>query len=201
MRKNELGLKFHAEKMYQDLIWEFIKTIDLVSDELADQMKSRTDTPVVSESIKKHIVWEGFDYIETLVGSDHWKAFLDNYGTGSKMASEVDNPYLSEYKQKYWNSERNSSAIIGRASGTYEVPDWESGDGYVTRKSSGSLKGVNLEKISIGNKQGQFNLLIKPKPPTFFVENSMKFIKKVFEDKLLEVYNNFPFYNYLEGGI
>lgn len=189
-----------TEKMMEDLILAFVSTIEILSDNLAAQMKSRAKDSVVSSSIRKEIIWEGFNYIEFLVGSDHWKAFLDNYGTGSMMADVSKNPYLSEYKENYWHSNRPSSAITGRGQGKYTIPDWESGDGYITRESSGVLKGVNLEKVSVGNSQGKYNLRAQPQKPSFFIENSMAFVEKQFNEELMRVYENFPFHKYIKGG-
>lgn len=198
---NELGLYIDTDKMYNDLISEFIYAIDRVSDDLMAQMKSRTNDPVVQSSIKKKIMMDSLTEIEIAVGSDHWKAFLDNYGTGSLMADQSENPHLDNYKgSKFWNEFRtigDGKSVRGRSMGAYIVPDWESGDGYVTRKSSGTLAGVNLETTSTKNNKYAFT----PQKPTFFLEHSMEFIKPILKEKLNEVYEHFPFHKYIKGGI
>lgn len=196
---NELGLHIDTSKMYHDLVWEFVKTIDKVADELLMQMKSRTRTAVVQSSLKKKVMFDTFNDIEILVGSDHWQSFLDNYGVGSLMASESENPYLSEYKSsELWHGFRNSTAISARPKGTYIVPDWEKGDGYVTRESSGRFPaGTNLERMTWGNND---NLTVTPQRPTFFMEHSFEFMKPIFVQRLMEVYENFPFHKYIRGG-
>lgn len=198
---NEFGLNIDISAMYQDLILEFAIAVENVAQLLLSNMKVRSRIPVVQSSLKKEIIFNGYEQIEAIVGSDHWQAFLDNYGVGSLMADASENPYLQEYKSNYdfWNRFRNSSnAIMGREAGTYIVPDWESGDGYTSRISTGSFAGINLENLYWGN---NYNLTVTPQKPTFFLENSMRFIEKVFEETLYEVYDNFPFYKYIKGGV
>ena len=60
-----------------------------------------------------------------------------SYGTGSLML--LDNPGLEEYKRsKYWNKDRRSNAVWGRAKGEYL--NLFRG----TIKTSGKYKGKNL---------------------------------------------------------
>lgn len=195
---NELGLHIDTTRLYNDLIEEFTKVILNIGDELERNMKTRARNPVVIASIKAEITKLGSDEIEIIVGSDHWQSFLDNYGMGSLMAKESENPYLSEYKKSnFWNSFRYGNAIVGRPQGVYIVPNWESGDGYIPRKSSGNLQGVNLENLKWGN---NYNLTSTPQPPSFFLEFSIRDIKAIMEEQLLEVYEKFPFSKYIKGG-
>lgn len=69
------------------------------------------------------------------------KAWLVEYGKGSLMASETNNPYLERYKKnpRRWNSVRKGSFVTGRKAGTYYDLDNKK---YI---SGGLWEGRNME--------------------------------------------------------
>lgn len=197
---NELGLSFEKERMIDDLILMFFTVLDNLSDTLLDQMRSRVKDVSILDTFRKEVAIEGIEQIEIAVGSDHLKAFLDNYGTGSKMASESENPFLEEYKSKYFHEYRPDNAVTKRERGvTYVVPDWNKGYGTIERKTnpdSGIEEGTNLETLNWKD----FNYKFVAKSPSFFLEHSMIFMRKVFAEELVKVYEEFPFWKYIKGG-
>jgi len=199
MKINELGLKLNKDNLHFDLIFEFLKVMEKLAMELEDLMKSKAKLPVVSHSIK-HFTESSYKKIEIVVGSDHWQAFLDNYGTGSKMANNTQNPGLSAYKHSdFWHDYRPTNAITKRKTGSYEIPDWEEGYGYLIRHTSdktGIRAGTNMETLHFK----EFGTKVRPKAPSFFVQNSIRLMEKRFVEDITEVYKKFKFSKYLKGG-
>ncbi len=73
--------------------------------------------------------------IQTCIVSG-WKAVLDSYGIGKGI--DTDSLHFKDYKaSKYWNTDRNGTAIVGRASGKYT-------NIFGEQESSGSMEGVEL---------------------------------------------------------
>ena len=205
---NKLGLHFNEDALVNDLILHLFKAMNKLADELYYQMQSRTGSQKVAQSLEKHIYLEGIKQIIVIVGSNHWMAFLENYGTGSLMASEAENPHLAMYMRSgYWNPARPKVAkapVTGRPKGTYYSPDFSRGDSHVQKTSPGTYEGQNLEDISIGTKvMRNSRKMFVPKAGSFFVETSMTLIRKRFEDILLEAVNTFPWDSdkYLKGGV
>lgn len=183
--------------MLDDLIIEFLVVLEDVSVHLLDLMKSHARDEDVRQSLTRYIYYTGFKELEAIVSSDHWKAFLDNYGTGSLMANESKNPNLEWYKSVFFHDYRPTNAVTAREQGAYVVPDWESGDGYITRYSNGRIPaGTNLETVNWND----YNVKFRPMPPSFFLEESMQKIEKEFKDELIKVYERFPFEKYISGG-
>lgn len=71
------------------------------------------------------------------------KAWIAEYGKGSLMSNESENPCLSKYKNnpRRWNTTRKGNFVTGRLAGKYKDLDNNS---YI---SSGKLAGRNLESI------------------------------------------------------
>jgi hypothetical protein len=199
---NALKLTFNADALFADLIKHMLKAMNRVAEELFYQMQSRTKSQKVAQSLEKHVYFQGYNQIVTIVGSNHWMAFLENYGTGSLMAGDSENPYLTQYMRSgYWNPARPKLArypVVGRPAGTYYAPDYQKGDSHRQYRSTGVYEGENLEKIKSFGSKTKFT----PKSGTFFVETSMSFVKKRFQDIILEAIETFPWDNhkYLKGG-
>ncbi len=70
------------------------------------------------------------------------KAWIAEYGKGSKMDSESKNPYLSRYKNsELWNKLRKGHFVTGRPKGSYQDIDGN------THNPSGRLAGRVLEQF------------------------------------------------------
>lgn len=84
------------------------------------------------------------------------KAWLIEYGKGSLMADENDNPYLHRYKNnvKRWSVVRKGHFVTGRVAGSYKDLD---NNTYI---SGGRWAGRNMEHI------------YKPLKPYFVVKNN-----------------------------
>lgn len=88
-------------------------------------------------------------------------SIMESFGTGTKM--DKDNPFLQEYwNSKFWNPNRNSTAIAGRKKGKYTNIFGEEVE------STGSL--AHLQDISEFMKE-KYNLNIN-KEPKRYIQNA-----------------------------
>lgn len=199
---NDLNLFFDDQALLTDLTNTLVQAIQMVSEELMKYMQSSADSKISSHFVNYVVYDAGANMISSVVGNDHWIAFLDNYGTGSEMSKQ--NPWLNEYIQsEYFNKDRldNGMAIMAR-DGEYTTPDYKSGSGKVTkigsnmRDSEGNL--VNLEKTINPNTGTPYAV---PRHAKLWLENGMQYINKRFIDTINKALDNFNFNKYLSGGI
>lgn len=102
------------------------------------------------------------------------KAWLIEYGKGSLMARETDNPYLHKYKNnvKRWNVVRKGHFVTGRVVGSYQDLD---NNTYI---SGGRGAGKSMERI------------YKPIKPYFVVKKNVtknSAIKEIFKHSLKNI--------------
>lgn len=186
---NSLSLNFDAENMVSDLIKQMMFAVNCVADDMVNELNS-FPFEYASGTFKKVVIDEGYDEIRLQVGSDHWYSLIVNYGSGSRMSKE--NPKYEEYtKGPYFNAIRSSfnNAVMTRPQGSYEVPNWVEGYGTTERTTKGGAI-RNLED------SGYY----KPVSPTFKMEDVFKIAKKMIRQVVVDVYNSFPYSDYLKGG-
>src|SRR5690554_4719309 len=103
--KYQLGLEYDEIGLFMDMQIELEKAMEQVMKSMVDIMKAYCGDPDIINSFRYEEdyegTWDKWDSIRYIVGSDHWKAFIANYGKGSLMASESQNPFLANYKSKY----------------------------------------------------------------------------------------------------
>jgi hypothetical protein len=200
---NELNLYFDDKLMYDDLCVKLVFAIDHVAVTLRSIFKQDA-TEAISDEDAWTIGFEyGANYIGAYVGTDHWLAFLDNYGTGSVMAGAIANPFLAEYIESgYFNKARLSQgmAVIGRPEGAYPTPDYKSGKGDVDpqRVSTGAFEGIDLETL-INPRTGK--PYFTAKQPKFWLEHGLDRVADMFVLSIQTVLDEFPYQNYLRGGV
>lgn len=192
MSLNKLGLKFDLIGMLSDLEKMLSYKVTDVVDEMVLELNS-SNFEYATGTFKKELIEMSEDYIKFKIGSPHWYAWIVNYGKGSEMAK--DNPFLQDYINDgvLWNDVRTLSdtTIKPRPRGTYEVPNWEAGEG--TKKLYGSNNtSYNLETIG---------------KPEFLPREPAKHLEKVMlqaQDRLIstinDVFRTFPYDDYLKGG-
>lgn len=203
--KYEIFLQYEEERMNADLQKELNVVMEQIVMSMIDFMKAYCGDPDILNSFRyekekdnPNDKWEQISY---LVGSDDWNAFIANYGKGSLMANESQNPFLAEYKSKYFHSYRDKStnAISARPkTNTGQLmPDFETGDGYVYVNGTGTIPaGTNLEGAYAWK---TYKVRIRPKRPSFFMENTFSFFETEMARRIQEVLDRFPFDKYLKG--
>lgn len=103
---------------------------------------------------------------------------VDNYGTGSFM-SESNPMYLSYKNGENWNKFRTGKNIVGRKKGYYfDIFGRE-------RKSSGKMKGMNLEGRTIGTSFSGEMVKIEPIYPTNALHKAISWF---YEDWFPQIY-------------
>lgn len=198
---NKLSIKLYPNLLLDSLHNFLQNALCQFADVLIREMKvRRNDSTIDSSFVVQWLVNEKGREMSLAVGNSHWSAFLDNYGTGSQMASPEENPFFSDYAmgKTATGEEININpyrpvrrwAIMGRPKGVYRTPNWETGDGIITRRSKGTAEGQVLEG------RGPF----KPRSPTFFLERAFEAKSKEFYDYIRIALEHFPFDSYLQGG-
>lgn len=132
--------------------------------------------------------------IEGSVSTDHWEAWIAEWGSGSSM--DTSNPALQEYRSsEYWNPERTDLEITGRPTGSYLGLDGQ------MHQSSGKLAGVNLEELAAHDAHFQqwmasmgmpFDAFM-PRPQLHFMRNALLSNKNLILDQLNAVIETFNF--------
>lgn len=192
MSLNKLGLKFDLIGMLGDLEKTLNFRVISLIDEMVLELNSK-NFEYASGTFKKEMIELSEDYIKYKIGSPHWYAWIVNYGKGSKMAK--DNPFLQDYMADkiLWNEARSASdtTIRPRPRGTYEVPNWEAGEGTKVLHGANNTN-YNLETIG---------------KPEFLPREPAKHLEKVMlqaQDRLIstinDVFRAFPYGDYLKGG-
>jgi hypothetical protein len=133
--------------------------------------------------------------IDGHIGSDHWKAWIAEWGSGSEM--DKSNPDLAAYMaSEYWNPAREGYAITGRPEGPYLGLDGQMHDDH-----TGKLAGVNLEELSRSDSEFQAWMArvglppdaFQPKPPLHFMREALESNRRLIIDQLNAVIETFNF--------
>ncbi len=185
---NRLSLQLDVESMVRDLTarlnFFFVDEVDRLVGTL-----NGFDFAYASGSFKKELVESGADFIKFKVGSDHWYAFIVEYGRGTSM--DINNPFLASYMDSgYYNPYRVHGDIRTWGYGPYEVPDWFGGKGTVEKMGHGAP----------GIKIPEDKLIATPLPPNHFLRDALERTKETLRETLREAYRTFPFGFYLKGG-
>jgi hypothetical protein len=113
-------------------------------------------------------------------GAEAWQAWLEEFGKGSLMADESENPYIGEYKRsQYWNPLRGDDpTIVGREEGEYIGIDGR------MHTSTGSMAGLDLEQYAARTGNEDY----MPSPPTFFIRDAVQSNReRIYEDLRLVI--------------
>lgn len=198
-------IQFDGSYMNEMIQADLIKVTTEFATQLANFMASLVGDAELTNTFKIDIVedsaytgWNGASgVLRILVGSTHWKSFIENYGMGSLMATRGENPFLDEYVQsEYFHEHRpaNTKEITARRWGEYNTPDWDKGDGFISKRSEGRIPaGTNLETSYSWT---TYKVRVRPKSPKFFMEHAFKVMRPILEDKLQDVINNFNYVDY-----
>ncbi|WP_336786952.1 hypothetical protein [Paenibacillus sp. MMO-177] len=204
MTVNQLGLSFDEQALYNDLLYEFALAVQNAATDILFAMRAGATEALDDDTawfVKQEVFNRGMDGIVFYVGAQHWLAFLDNYGTGSLM--DKSNPWLDEYiRSGYFNNLRSGDmVVVGRPAGTYQMPNFATGHGEITRTNKrGTLAGQNLEqKINPRTKKPYF----VPEAPKHWLERAMRYANEYLTIHVDKVFQSFNFNNpkYLRGGI
>jgi len=205
---NKLDLVFEDNAFHRDLVKHLIVAVSDTAWSVRGHMKS-----MATEALEDQNTWyvDSADYVERLVfesgvqfiifevGAKHWLAFLDNFGTGSRM--DTNNPFLSEYlRSPYFNRDRlgNGMAVVGRPEGEYVAPDFRDGSGEIVRHSKGRFEGVNLEQL-INPRTGKPYFI--PQAPKHWLEQGIRWGLSDLIENVRKAFSTFPYHKYLKGGL
>lgn len=202
---NKLGLTLNENQMYLDMVSCLIEAVSDTALELLGRFKM--DATEAIDDLDAWVVGQvtfdaGTGLISAYVGSDHWSAFLDNYGTGSKM--DKNNPFLDEYKRSnYFNTLRpDSMAVVARRKGElYASPNYKTGVGIVVKEGSGLVdetgRLANLEELINPRTKKPYFI---PRKPKHWLEKNMVSIGDRLIANTRKALNSFPYHRYLKGG-
>ncbi|GMA50130.1 hypothetical protein GCM10025857_14870 [Alicyclobacillus contaminans] len=178
----------------------FSQALEAVVKDLADTVLENAranlggDYPEVSASLQASLTsLAQSGLIDGQIGSDHWEAWLAEWGSGSLM--DRTNPDLAQYMgSELWNPVRDGFDITGRPEGPYLGLDG------ALHESSGKLAGISLEDLvehdpafrewadtHVG--PGAF----QPKPPLHFIRDALESNRALIIDQLNGVLETFNF--------
>lgn len=146
--------------------------------------------PEVRGHLERHVTKLANDLIVGEVATDYWQAWLEQFGKGSMMAGEQENPGLRRYMASpLWNELRSKGrrVVVGRRRG-----DYKSIDGKI-RRSGGSYAGIDLEELAA---RGDIDRSFGPTPPTFFLRVALQANRQRILEGLQAVINRFPYHKY-----
>ena len=99
------------------------------------------------DSVIDNEVSKAKTYVKATIYAYGQRAWILEYGRGSKMDDANTNPYLMDYlKSDMINPARTGKAIVGRPAGTYPGLDFHKGEQNI-HNSAGKLAGVNIEGL------------------------------------------------------
>ncbi|WP_274362752.1 hypothetical protein [Paenibacillus thermotolerans] len=186
---------YDHQRASNDLQNALLKEIDELTTLVLETARSNVRYyPDVRSKLQKELFFVANQMISGEVKTDYWEAFLEQFGKGSLMAGENENPGLRAYiNSDIWNRLRskNIRAVVGRARGSYK-----SIDGTV-RYSGGSRRGVNLEFLA---QKGIIDQKFLPTPQTYFLRIALKSNRRRILQGLQRVIETFPYQNYFLKG-
>lgn len=174
-----ISLTFDAQRFYNDLIDELLKSMnDLINEfyrEATNGLDSegKSDTEIIKASISDTTEHDSYmplgDVPEYIVARCKFyaNALMQSFGTGS-LADTGPNSYWNKYIQsELFNKSRSGKYIAGRPRGSYK-------NIYGERQSSlGKFEGENIEGYEFSGL-----LKIEPTPPTYSIQNAERWIIK-----------------------
>jgi len=193
----EMLLSFDGGNAYADLGQEFEKVVTDLCNTVLENARANlggryAEVEATLQSRLLSLATSGI--IDGQIGTDHWKAFIAEWGSGSEM--DTSNPDLAAYMgSEYWNAARDVFAITGRPEGPYLGLD-----GVMHDEHTGKLAGVNLELLSKSDplfqrwmsQMGIPSDAFQPKPPLHFMRDALLSNQNLILDQLnavLEVFN------------
>lgn len=146
--------------------------------------------PEVRNYLKMELTNLANRMIKGEITADYWQAWLEQFGKGSLMASQRENPGLVTYmNSEYWNRVRSkgTKVVVGRPQGVYKSIDGE------VRRSGGSYVGVDLEELAA---RGDIDPSYGPTPPTFFLRVALQSNRNRILQGISQVITEFPYHKY-----
>lgn len=179
-----------AFKMLDELAEEYLQTVTEYAESLGDQRTPDYKNVIASFRKEMATVLEEDESVAFLVGSPHWSSFILNYGMGLGAMNAPSSESMDLYRHSMWNPNRKGKGLVTRPNGEYNSPDWEGehgGTGIVTKKGSGKNPPKSLDELF-----GKIN-------PSEFMERATESFKHTLKAKIEELYNEFPFEDYVKG--
>lgn len=170
-----------------ELLSEIINLSDLVTETAKGNVRYY---PEVRNHVRQQFEVLASNMFSMEITADYWQAWLEQFGKGSLMAGQSDNPGLSRYmSSELWNRYRSKSnrAVAGRGKGKYKAIDG------TMRESGGSYAGVDLEEMAA---RGEIDRSFGPTPPTFFLRIALQSNRQRILDGLQRVIEDFPYHKY-----
>lgn len=190
--KYKLGLEFDVESMYRDLTRFLNFQVKMTVNSMVDQLNS-LEFEYAKGTFRQKLEQEGTDMIRFLIGSDHWYAYIIEYGKGTQM--DIMNPDLGAYmSSSMYNPFRVGGDIRSWGRGRYTVPDWEGGHGYIEREGYGA-PGLLLPVAGKKDREEYHSL-----PPRRLFRDTFERAKERLKEDLKTTFLQFPFSSYLRGG-
>lgn len=185
---NHLSLQLDVGSMIRDLVARLNFYFENEVERLANTLNGM-DYGFASGTFRKELIESGSNMIKFKVGSNHWYAFIIEYGRGTMM--DINNPFLGSYMDSgFYNPYRVHGDIRTWGFGSYEVPDWIGGNGTVTKMGHGAP----------GIKIPDDKLIATPLPPSHFLRDALERTKEKLNETIQEAFRTFPFGFYLKGG-
>lgn len=185
---NHLSLQLDANSLIRDLTARLNFYFEDEVERLAGTLNG-LDYGFASGTFKKELIQSGSDMIKFKVGSDHWYAFIIEYGRGTSM--DINNPFLSSYMDSgFYNPYRVHGDIRTWGYGPYEIPDWFGGKGTIQKMGRGA-PGILIPEEKLN---------ATPLSPNHFLRDALERTKDKLRETITEAYRTFPFSMYLKGG-
>jgi len=182
---------YDHQKASNDLQNALLKEISELTDLILNTAKSNVRYyPDVRNHLTKQLSVIANQMMTGEVTADYWQAFLEQFGKGSLMAGESENPGLRAYmNSEYWNEYRSRSnrVVVSRRAGRYKSIDG-------TYKISNSrMPGVDLEELA---ERGDIDRKFLPTPPTFFMRVALESNRNRILQGFQRVIETFPYQYY-----
>lgn len=185
---NRLSLQLDANSLIRDLTARLNFYFEDEVERLAGTLNG-LDYGFVSGTFRKELIQSGSDMIKFKVGSDHWYAFIVEYGRGTSM--DINNPFLPSYMDSgFYNPYRVHGDIRTWGYGPYEIPDWFGGKGTIQKMGRGA-PGIKIPEDKLN---------ATPLPPNHFLRDALDRTKDKLRETIIEAFRTFPFSMYLKGG-
>lgn len=185
---------FNKEEFLSDLYSIMVKEANKISKKKLEQLKgAKFGNNQIQKSYGdayRRVIGRiaGENVFKVVFGKKTLSAFITEFGTGSLMAGEQDNPYLKTYLGNRFYNPVRSKSIAGAnkvrswGSGQYKTFNWMGTNkhSFVIRDGGNRRAGIDIETTS-GN--GFHKGMYTPRPPNF----TMRRIVRECEEELLEV--------------
>ncbi|OPA77465.1 hypothetical protein BVG16_13500 [Paenibacillus selenitireducens] len=148
--------------------------------------------PEVRDYMHMQMTVLAHEMVEGEITAEHWQAWLEQFGKGSKMANSIDNPGLVSYiNSDQWNPLRSqgSKNVVGRGEGNYRSIDG------TTHYSGGGYAGVDLEELAA---RGDIDKSYGPTPPSYFLRIALQANRNRILEGISRVLTTFPYHKYFK---